>query len=244
MENVTEPLVIGGTIFINDDVIITELTDAWESQIESHETVEDMFQSNGKKIYGYKMSFDEYVAFIGTPNCASFKVRFGYDELTNGDFQFKMIMWGVNAAGERVTAYCVPTDPIAEEPLNLYGDSPFPLGGIVAPQMAQQWLDNWSDLCDYESGVFKVAVTPDNGDPAYLDTLRGYNFTSDDFHEVIDVTSTSIESVSMLNVVHNITPANKEESNKLFGVMMASLGKGSTIISNFYDLSAPCPNSC
>jgi hypothetical protein len=235
MENLTETQ---SSTFITDETYVSTILSEWDSYVQNNESLESLFTYNGEKIYGWGMSFLDYVSLIGTPNCHNYKVRFGYDPLETDSFKFKMLVWGVDLAGDRVTAYCCPQVKLTSTPLTLVNGGD-PVGGLVAPQMAQCWLDNWEELSDYDAGTFKVTVYPE-GD---IEVLRGYNYSSSDFHKVIDAAKATIENVFFLNVCHDIVPANEDEAPNLFGTMIAAMNDGK-VISNYYDLSAPCPKTC
>ena len=247
MENTPELLHVGETIITGDEVYVNTIMAAWKDYVNNHDDVKDLFtreyQGNTEVLHGYGMKFQEYAALIGSPNCHSFKVRYGYDANAASDsFKFKVIIFGVDNQGVRVSSFCIPGQVLTIKP-------PFPIcngpgSGLVAPQLANLWLDNWDKLETFESEIFKVAVFPDGGGDPYIDVLKGYNFSSDDFHQVIEVHSSAIESVYTFMVMHEILPADADEASLLFGNMIASTDNSHAVISNFYDLSSPCPKTC
>lgn len=233
---------VKGTMAILEDEVAEQFIADWEDLVNNEEDLTSIFECDGKNLYGYKTSFETYTCFIGAPGVVTYKVRYAYDAGASG-FKFKFVIFGVDNTGERITAYFSPETPITTPVmLNVLGDG---YTAVVSQQLAETWLANWDNTEVKSSDYFKVTIYQQHDEPSsYQDVLRGYNFSAEDFTQVLETEGHVIKDVGVLCVLHDFFPPGGTTVERIFGNLLASFDVDHQVISNFYDLSSPCPNTC
>jgi len=195
---------------------------------------------------GYKVGYNDYVGIVSHVGVHQWLVRFGYSNDGMSQPGFCIILSGIDALGVGITPHYRLTDP--------FNDITWQYNTMVPNTLASQWETSWKNLNDVSVQNIPQSYCQM---PAPYGSLRGYNFDVDDFLNLLD--ENPHENTSDLEVYFTMVDHAEEAENPTdqptldgkVGVMVAlgqpmgnQNGNIATLISSFYDISAPCPPTC
>jgi len=224
--------------FISDEVF-TKWAAQWQALEHSREPF-GFFNLGSKLLLGDYFDGDDFETLVSTPGIAVIKVRFGFE---TGENAFKLVLFGVDNAGQIITPYYAHTPADFREA----GDGP---GGNVPDVLARQWIKYWEQkghAGEIASPLFRTQYG----------FLNGYNYPVKELLAAL-FRFEKMPKIYIRFVLHRYFPAANEEVQKeltgsyAFGLMFQAIsnkGDGSDALgidadSGYYDLSAPCPRTC
>ncbi|WP_146151512.1 hypothetical protein [Dyadobacter jiangsuensis] len=193
-----------------------------------------------KLLLGDYLDGDDFETLVSTPGVAVIKVRFGFEP---GENPFKLVLFGVDSAGQIITPYYAHTPADFREA----GEGP---GGNVPDVLARQWIKYW-ERKGHEGEITSPLFRTQYG------FLNGYNYPVKELLAAL-FRFEKMPKIYLRFVLHRYFPAANEEVQKeltgsyAFGLLFQAIsnkedGSGALGIdpdSGYYDLSAPCPRTC
>ncbi|PSL34127.1 hypothetical protein CLV60_101496 [Dyadobacter jiangsuensis] len=199
-----------------------------------------LFNLGSKLLLGDYLDGDDFETLVSTPGVAVIKVRFGFEP---GENPFKLVLFGVDSAGQIITPYYAHTPADFREA----GEGP---GGNVPDVLARQWIKYW-ERKGHEGEITSPLFRTQYG------FLNGYNYPVKELLAAL-FRFEKMPKIYLRFVLHRYFPAANEEVQKeltgsyAFGLLFQAIsnkedGSGALGIdpdSGYYDLSAPCPRTC
>lgn len=206
----------------------------------------DVSVSGGSYFGGYKVGFNDYVGIVSHVGVQQWLVRFGYSNDGLSQPGFCIILSGIDALGVSITPHYRLIDP--------FNDITWQYNTMVPNTMANQWENSWKNLNNINVHNIPQSYCQM---PSPYGSLRGYNFDVSDFLNLLD--ENPHENTADLEIYFTMvdhaeeaeTPIEQPNLPGKLGIMVAlgqpmgnQNGNISTLISSFYDISAPCPPTC
>ncbi|WP_353719122.1 hypothetical protein [Dyadobacter sp. 676] len=226
--------------FISDE-LYAKWVAQWQALEHSREPF-GFFKSGSKLLLGDFFDGDDFETLVSTPGINVIKVRFGFDTEQQ---QFKLVLFGVDNAGQIITPYYAHTPADFREQGD---DGP---GGNVPDVLARQWKRYWVEkghANDITSPLFR----------SQYGFLNGYNYPVKELLSAL-FKYKIMPRIYISFVLHRYFPVVGDGSARdlgasytfglLFQAIPAQEGDKSGVLgtdadSGYYDLSAPCPRTC
>lgn len=216
--------------------------EAFVSYVNSMADLKDAFGVPTAPIYGFQITADEFLGLVSIIGVDQWKIRFGYDGT-----HFMMMVEGADNTGQGMTPIYQLTEHIHQsvDPSLLTGTNGVQYGGKVPDVLVTNWLTAWNNLVSEQQ-------IPQSFFQTSYGVLKGYNFTSQDFLDVLtEPGNENTSSIHILFINHAVAQAptgggSQYSSPGYFGLMLSSMNDDTPPAYNntFYDFSAPCPPTC
>lgn len=223
-----------------------ELQDNFTMFVGTHGNLQGAFELhpllNQKFLAGFEVRYSDYIGIVSNVGVQQWLVRFGYSNDPNLGVKFCLIITGIDGQGQVVSPNYQLLTPVC---------------GIIEPfevevpgNLSNQWQAAWSNLQEVNN------VPKDICQNSY-GILQGYNFSTSDFLDLLNYQGPCIpeETVIDFTLVNHaeskVVPPEQLNVPGTLGVMVALTSiiqdSGSTtrvLLSDFYDISSPCPPTC
>jgi len=217
-------------------------TMSW-SELEGNNALFPSFLYDKKLQLGVTLNGTAVTALLSTMGATTIKVRFGLREDDKGVFRFELLLFGIDAYGQRLTPYYNPEQVELKEP-----SAPIPQDGNMPDELAVQWKANWAALDQLDK--LSTALFETN-----YGFLQGYNYPVKEFMDTL-LPVGSTPDITIWFAVHQYygVPTSPDVAHdkpvSTFGLVFnAASGSTSTLAgaseeSGYFDLTAPCPRTC
>lgn len=197
---------------------------------------------------GMAFEFDHLRYLLSTTGVTTVKIRFGLHEFTDGqDPKFHLVLFGADGGNEVITPYFT-------SPAFTHHHNDYPVQGDSEGNLPQALMKEWEK--DWQDQVTAGTVGQQNFKIRY-GFLQGYNYPLKEFMEALG----TFKGASTIHIKFGLhkyydryeTPESVLIHVHTFGLVLYACTKApdgdatkAVVIdeSGYYDLTAPCPQTC
>ncbi|WP_400190969.1 hypothetical protein [Hymenobacter sp. B81] len=177
---------------------------------------------------------------LSTLGASTVKIRFGLRRDEHGHEHFELLLFGVDAYGQRLTPYYNPNQ--AEYAA---GANTAPPQGNLPAELARQWMQHWAEKGQADELDAAVFTTP-------YGFLQGYNYPVHEFMEALQpfADAPNVRIAFGLHRYLGLPTAPDDAQGRVvytFGLLFNAVAAGQRVTDfeeSYFDLTAPCPRTC